>query len=578
MKLEAFAVILKSAKSERRHWFLHHKHPHVRVCAQDGRTYVVRPDFTTQVQVGELLLPHPHCPFPGTAILANLYLILYRMRKNIFYIAGTALVFALALILSATYLMAAHPASGEMLQNALFSGLLLFISVCFAAFAVRLIYLFYISGEQVFSDIVQDVKTAGLLTGGNRTESTPELSIIPDILVIQKPDEADADFINRVESKKISAGHGVWVLAFAFREPVATIWETPTRSIIFARDTPPFQDADTPEESRFVPTGADFTIESYEAFSLYCTAFVARYRNWAQIAKVDRAENTQRGNAWLDSIRAKTAALCAVFLISACALSAQSAAAVERAVGTAIRDIPSVGADVSYQFEKKSLNRVGNGRSNYVELLRGIPSYRDCCHGALIAVYKDGEVIAKGSAAGEVAGNKRAYAMRKEGDSAISTNDVKGFTFPDSAQSASIAYEISAQSRELSQKASEGIKPWWEMVMNAYWDWFWLLLIITVGPWIVAKTAAREGFWDIHRYTKRVVIITTGISVFLFATNLMFLAKWAGWPNWALGVAAVCLCFAGVWAYDHMNPDYNPKPGNDKDNLRRHYNNNQLRG
>lgn len=476
---------------------------------------------------------------------------------------------AAALVISGLSLAAFSPYAGEIFSNFLIRvGLIINITLAIATACVVAAAFMYNFGAGVNASFFVE-STQRLLGRGSGAWTEPDIS--PDILICTREGETADEYKARLADARNAANDMQIVVALGLRIPNGIIYADGTRKD-FAREMPPFQTPEWTEEQMIVPLNTYFVNESWADFTEYVSKFCYYFREYSARVKLRKQNDPAQRNRVFDNM---ITSLCiSAFLLLTATAGAQSAAAVEQAVGAGIRNIPEIGADISYQFEKKTLGRIGNGRSNYVELLKNIPAYRDCCHGALIAVYKDGDLVAKGNAAGEVAANKQAFAMRREEDSAIAPDQVKGFEFPDSAQSASIAYEISAQSRELSRKASEGIKPWWEMVMNIYWDWFWLILTITAGPWMIARGAAREAFWGIHRYAKSIVIVTTGISVFLFVTNLMFLAKWAGWPNWALGISAILLCFAGVWAYDHMNPDYTPNPGNTAGDLRRRYSSN----
>lgn len=455
---------------------------------------------------------------------------------------------AAVLVITGLALTALSPYAGEIYRNGfIWVGMTIYVFLAVSGLSCLIALFLWNFGKGV--TITTPESMSLLLTAKNWEEP----NIAPDILVCSRAGETKEEYAERLESIRKQANDSRMVVAIPFRIPVGFIYAGNSGKE-FGREMPPFQTPAWAPEQMIVPLNTYFVNETEEEYRNYLENFAFYWREYSARIKVLKQDNTIEKNNAFRTIILNTL----ILLFFAVPSFAQSGQAVADAVGTRIREIPRQGDDVSFIFEKKTFNRIGNGKSNYVELLKNVPMFRDCCHGALIAVTNGERIIAKGVSAGDVAADP----MRPHHGSAIPPDQVPGFSLPDSLESADIARRFSDSSRKWSQKASEGIKPWWEGIMNAYWDWFWLILIITVGPWIVAKTAAKEGFWDIHRHAKRVVIITTGISVFLFATNLMFLAKWAGWPNWALAIAAVIVCVIGVWAYDRLNPDYTPKPGN----------------
>lgn len=466
----------------------------------------------------------------------------------------------------------AHPYRAEILQNTLITlGVILNVCLAIITAICAAAFLLWNFGRGVTVSVPE---VSGLLGAGSRNWVEPDIS--PNVLVCLRPGETAAEFSERMEAAKGAASPQRWVLVIPFRGPKAFVFDTPNDGAVMdiSRNAPAFQHESWPDDQRPYAT-AYFVYETPQDYQAYVSWFCYYFLEWAESVKVSN-EETAIGKTMMLRNTIKAAMNTVVLLLFCLPVFAQNAEAAKKVLGKHAGEVPKAGEQVEYVFANgKEHYRRGNDRSNYIQLLEGVPTFR-YPSAPLLYVQKNGEVVAKGSAAGEV--SRTQYAMRTEG-SAIPPETLPGFTLPDSIQSAETARMLSEKSREWSQGASEAIKPWWKMVMDFYWDWFWLTLILTVGPWIMAKVTSREGFWDLHRFSKRIVIVTTGISVFLFSTNLMFLAKWAGWPNWVLAVCAVLICVVGVWAYDRLNPDYNPKPGNDARNVKQgQYNHNQLSG
>lgn len=553
MRLLKSLLQKKRATAVQKRWFLHQKPPFVEVKAADGHTYRIHSDLKTLVMIGTHALPSPACPFPGLGLMTNLYQIMFKFRKHWALTAASFALLCAAVLVVFSILLAQHPAAGEMIQNSIWSGILLCISVCFAGFGSYIIYQFMRSGEAVFSELCEDYKEQRLLGSGQ----SDVLDITPDILVVQKQNETHAGFINRLEQEKVNAGHGVWVLALAFQEPLGAIWKTPTKSLLFARNEPPFQNETWTPEQKIVPENAVFDDETHEAFQAYVFDFVSHYRRWAPGAKVKSADKSEAGTTWAESIRARTAAVCLALFVSLSAF-AQSADAVKTTLGKKAGEVPDKGADVSYIFEKKNLNRIGNGRSDYIELLTGLPNYRDCCHGALIAVYKDGEVIAKASAAGDVATDP----MRPHQGSAIPPEQVRGFSLPDSNSMADMAEDAKRQIYLLKETAGKAVRPWWDVVIFGLWCLSTVIAVFVCGSFMVAYVTAKEGdYWGHKKARKALMYTLLGLALVLIIQSALYMNAWA-FPQFAIivgvGVETAALC----WLVTAFVPNFWPSPGN----------------
>lgn len=397
---------------------------------------------------------------------------------------------------------------------------------------------------------IETINTGMLLSSGNWQE--PDIS--PDVLLCNRPGESKEQFAARVQDAKSAATDVCIAVVIPFRLPRGFMYNDGVGKD-FAREEPPFQSDEWPEEHRFDAIPQYYVYETQQQYREYLDRFAYFWREYSPKIKVGKQDTVAARNMAFQKMILTGLAL----LFFCIGLFSQSAAQVEKA--TSGMTVPEKHADVSYQFEKKTFGRVGNGRSNYADLLRNIPAYRDCCHGSLIAVYKDGELIAKGASVEQVAASSDPIRPR---GSVVQPETVEGFEIPDSNETARMIQSIREQSRSASDKTFQVVRPWWSVFVEVYWDWFWLICIITAAPYAIAKLSGDEGFWDLYRPAKRMVLLMTSFSAILLLINVLLLAKENGVPNSVLGFVAVALAVLTPKVLDRMNPDYRPKFGNDR--------------
>lgn len=495
-----------------------------------------------------------------------------RLPVYIFGVFGLAA----ALVISGVALAAASPYAGEIFSNFLIRiGLLINITLAVATACVVAAAFLYNFGAGVNTEFFS-ASTQRLL--GSSASDWAEPDISPDILICSRAGESGAEFEARFRLAQSEASDMRFVVMIPFRVPDGVIYAGGSRKV-FPRENPPFQTDEWTDEQVIVPRNARFVGETIEEYRRYIDGFVFHFREYS--ARLKLRKQSDPNERW-DAFAKMSWGAAVVLLLSISSLSAQSAAAVEQALGTGIRNIPEMGADISYQFEKKTLGRVGNGRSNYVDLLRNIPAYRDCCHGSLIAVYKDGDLVAKGVAAGEVASSAPTDKMRPRGTSAIEPDRVPGFSLadiPDSNSMVSMAEQAKRQIDQIGAIAGQSIRPWWEVVMHALWTAFPFLLIAGAICWLFAGVCAREGIYDLHKYARRALaIIALSVSAILLV-NFLLMAVAMGLGPFGLSVVAAVETYIAYRLVTWLVPDFRPARGNmPVSDLRGHYDNPRLPG
>lgn len=484
---------------------------------------------------------------------------------------------AAALVISGLSLAAFSPYAGEIFSNFLIRvGLIINITLAIATACVVAAAFMYNFGAGVNASFFVE-STQRLLGRGSGAWTEPDIS--PDILICTREGETADEYKARLADARNAANDMQIVVALGLRIPNGIIYADGTRKD-FAREMPPFQTPEWTEEQMIVPLNTYFVNESWADFTEYVSKFCYYFREYSARVKLRKQNDPAQRNRVFDNM---ITSLCiSAFLLLTATAGAQSAAAVERAIGTGIRNIPEMGSDISYQFEKKTLGRIGNGRSNYVELLRNIPAYRDCCHGSLIAVYKDGDLVAKGVAAGEVTSSAPTDKMRPRGTSAIEPDRVPGFSLadiPDSNSMVSMAEQAKRQIDQIGAIAGQSIRPWWEVVMHALWTAFPFLLIAGAICWLFAGVCAREGIYDLHKYARRALAIIALFVSAILLVNFLLIAVAMGLGPFGLSVVAAFETYIAYRLVTWLVPDFRPARGNmPVSDLRGHYDNPRLPG
>lgn len=471
------------------------------------------------------------------------------------YIAGLIL-FVVGLVISSLVLTVQHPAAGEIIQDALIRAGLL-INLALVGFALLLALAF---GIKTFSEgvSIQRTEPAQLLLPA-------QSGISPDVLIIRQAGEDDAAFDARADEAAQHSTATRWVVVIPFQSPVLTIFENGAK--VFDRDEPIFALPEWAEQfdGRIAPAGSLFADETPEQYAEYCRKFVSEYREWAP-RKKGRNSAGRSHTFVLDII--KNSANILLFLLMSVGLFAQSKTRqVDEALGTRIREIPAVGADVSFSFDInggiKTFNRTGDGRSTYTDLLKKTPGLKTWNDegGRLISISRDGEVIAKGPQVEHVNQSPRDRMRPVQAETRVVGN--KPFSIPDSASMQDYAQDAKRYIDEGTDLVEDAAITWWEVIMYAFWRWSPLLIIIVGGSWLWAKGGAVEGYWSIHRYAKQILFWVTFTSGTLIAINVLLFFVSIGTPPGVLAFIAAAEFAIAYGVLCWVNPDYRPKRGND---------------
>lgn len=437
----------------------------------------------------------------------------------------------------------------------------------------------------------QAEKPAKLLTAKAAQMWTPP-DIFPDILV------ADFDRVSafqKAEDAKEKASYHKWAVIIPRNSTAGTIRRaTPESTILFQRGKEPFADIVPHELS--LPVGLDHINEDEKQYQQYVTWFCNWYKQWRDTAKLeaktDRADRTIL-EVMEAHAKAVAAALC-FFLLCLPAFGQSKAQQVDAALGSMNSDVPKRGDEITFIFEEggkeKYYNRTGDGRSEYIDLLRrttGIVRYKDE-GGQLVGITKNGALVARGNMVERV-NLSPSTASSLEAPNGYATQSVTSdpirprgaiptageiaetprtdmpmeMSFPDSAEMVDRVDRMQYEMYKAGRYANSVIRPWWELFMWAYWDWFWLICIVTGVSWLFASSFATEGFWAVHRNAKIILLGVTVASASIFIVNIILWAKWIGIGPFWLAVITGVLCGSAYWLLIKINPDFRPAPGND---------------
>lgn len=417
-------------------------------------------------------------------------------------------------------------------------------------------------------------------------------AIPPDIIVALLPGEEMADFSKRANQKAETATNAIWTAIVQPKGGVA-IYRGPNLSpLLFARGAEPFADL-LPEGQKW-PIGLTYENEKSEEYRHYCDWFGFYFSKWSPEEKLIAAPE-QAGRTFLDTMTEKAKAVTVVFsLLLLCIPAFGQGTKIEQVyneVGTRIMNIPKPGAKVDYYFEEKGkevhYTRTGDGKSDFAELLqktKGLVRFKSE-GGRFLSVAMDGHVIAKSDAVERVNAtparpNRNAAYLPENNTSdpvrprgiVPTADEIAGtprtdspteFYFPDSMEMAETADRYQYEIYKASKYTGRAIRPWWELLMFTYWEWFWLICIVTGVSWLFAKTFATEGFWEVHRYAKAILLGVTTFSAAMFIVNIILAAKWAGIGPF--GLAIITIILGGIsWAIlVKINPDFRPARGNE---------------
>lgn len=490
-------------------------------------------------------------------------------------------------VVAGMWLAITHPAAGEIWQNQLISLFLWSVTVASVTLWAIMAKGVYKACQTEYERVPDDYRpidrfliAVGVMGQERKKQLLQSWAVdggSVDVVVSMRAGESYADYQRRVEAETRQACPAKWVAVINFRE-VGVIVSTGAEPYSFSRNCPPFM-ADLPE-SQQLPEGIDFATETPENYAQYVAWFSYHFRRWASGEKI-RIDAKRAEKTMLEILgeKAKMSANIAALILFSVSAFGQKLEQV-KASGIAGK-IPPAGVDVSYLFEKGDVYRTGNGSATYAELLAALPGYRDNGGGKLIAIMAGGKSVYKAGQIEEIAEQPKTRGQIMRAASETIPPDRLGngsFQMPDSAGMAEMADRAKYEIWKGTQYANQIAAPWWEVMMFAFWQWSPLIALIMGITWFWAAIGAEEGFWLIHRYAKRILIIVSLCVATLFAINtyLWFVSQNA--PVWALYIVAGIEFGIAYWIVKRLNPDYRPAAGNDDGaGDGRYVNNNRLR-
>ena len=531
------------------------------------------------------MLQKAHCKFSTDMIqttasqffvLAGIWL--YKHRESWPKWLAFATLGAISLSVAGAYLTATHPAAGEIFTNQLISVFLLSVSIFAVALGFTIARNILDSGRDLVADLPREIGPIerALLACGVRLEYGPAAlpastwmppSIHPDRLVCSLPGEEPAAFAARFESGVNAANAAAWTLVLQRGNPIGMVYGSPEQTLTFERDLPPFQTEDWPEDLKVVPRGTRFVGETEADFSAYVDRFIPHFREWSARRKLT-ADAHRAGFVFQQIVRASAS----VILVILCSLSAFSQK-FEQVNRTPISsEVPARNTAVVFQFERSDLQRIADGKRTYSELLKAVPNYRDGGGGKLLSVWAGNEVVYQANEVERsVQPEIKSAAMRPY--SRVVDPGQGGFQMPDSVTSAEMAERVKYEIWKAEQIASQTAKPWWSVVMAAFWVLYPILLILSVVSWVCARVFASEGMIVPHKYARRFlvgVLLSVGAVVLV---NAMLWAISTGAGPIPLTVFGILLAAIAYYVVSRLTPNFSPAPGNEPE--RAMYNRNQ---
>lgn len=487
----------------------------------------------------------------------NLHFTVQNLCKlhNMMRVSRYALGVSLGLCIAALALSLFSPDSADIATSAIKQAGLLCI-LC----------LLGIAGVVFASHMVEGVREIAAYTppvGEQKALPAPAFDISPDVLVYRLPGESKQDYADRVRRALQAAKPGAWAVWPDFTDNVLTIATSATHATVYDMGTDEPWSVDLPEEMR-IPSGAEIVPERYLPW--LCGTFPKYARN-------ERRKSVHVPADLADIVRASS--VC-VFLFFSVGIFAQSKTRqVDEALGTRIREIPSAGSRIEYTFREgrreKTYIATGNGSADYTDLLRstgtGLARFNDE-GGVLLFVKKDGEVVAKNTAVGDVATTARPVDPREfhpsttgdpvrprpmPGSEPTYTGEPQSFSFPDSMQ---MVHSIEGMKREFDYRKTElwqVVRPIWAALM--YFFWALVPLFICVGGIMnyFAGTAANEGFYGlsfigqmirrVHEAASGATLLVCWAVTFVLLLNMFMLFVYSGVSLWYM----IAVWFPCIW-------------------------------
>jgi hypothetical protein len=482
--------------------------------------------------------------------LITIYRAFQKHRETLHSVALHAAVISLTCIVISMW----EPMTGEIL-NGMMVQIGTIISLTLAACgAITVLSLFLWNfGKGVTVRVVMDADPVTRLLGPG-TWTAPDIA--PDRLICSLPGESPADFARRAEAAINEAKPEKWVVVIRFRDPVGMIYSSLSHFREFKRSEPPFLNtgAASPEDYMY-------SKESEKQYKSYCDWFAEHFREWSPVQKV-----TGDDNPGLLFRRMLAAGLFALLMMFAPSLTAQTNVEQLRGVleaGHLANDVPKQGSEIIYSFAHKEYERRGNGRSNYVDLLTGVPNFREGNVGAFESMTVNGKVIATQT--------------RRAVVSALPVED-EGFAMPDSVGLAERLQESRDKFDFYKSQFWLGVRPTWETIMYIFMGVLPLLIIPLFVLKFWTRLFAAEELPEYHYKASKALTILIGSIVTMFVINAMMLMIFAEWNFWGVTFCSFFVYWLASFAASWFVPNLKSKPGGRTAFMPGNYNNRQLPG
>ena len=463
-----------------------------------------------------------------------------------------------AIVSGSAYLTVTHPAAAEILTNMLIQiGLFINYALAASALLVFLAFMAHIHRKDITITFYPSVE----LGVGGETKALPEYSIGSDDLIVLRPGESNEDFFTRTEvaAKKSTPAH--WVVSIPYRSPLVTIFGTVATT--YNRDDKIFELEIWPNyDGRVTKEGTFFTNETPEQYAEYVARFCQMYREWAPRKKPEFAGKS--GGPILEILRNSANVILLFLLFSVAAFGQKSAKVAKTKIGN---EVPPSGVSVSYIFANSEIdiNRTGNGKSTYTELIKSVPGYRDSGGGELLAVMAGNKSVYKASQTGEVAARPatKAAAMRPYNETAA-VEDLQGeeFNLPDSVRMAEMANNVQVEFDRVGKQAISAARPWFD-TLNFVFTWLYPLLVLVGGiSYLWAFVAAKQGMYQTHRAAMQSFTWVALITATVVLLNALAFAFSFDLHPITLTIIAAAEVAIVVYVTHKISPDFRPSAGN----------------
>lgn len=500
-------------------------------------------------------------------------LLLHNLNRILF----AAIAIGMALVISALALSMFSPDSAELAASAIRQAGVLCALVALSGFGVHVFVNMGAGARDLFA--VADEQPVKALPA----RVPVQVAIPPDIMLIQQEGETGEAYADRIDEAEDSATNSVWVVVTKFRSPIVVVIMGKTKTKFFERGNEPFKIA----EGESVPADVIQNVksETYAEYVRYVRWF-ARPNHWPKYSDPAKIEARPALDTLTGQMRAASITLMLVLSAVVSGFGQSKARQVDEALGTRIREIPSAGVRVEFEFREENKTRTylatGNGQRDYVELLQhcgtGLARYNDE-GGTLVSVRKNGEVVARGAAQGSAATSARPvepyqFQPSETGDPVrprtLHTNQVpqqpNNFSVPDSMQIAERLEHIKDEFDYRKSELWEVVKPTWEALM--YFFWALVPLFVCIGGIMnyFAGTAANEGFYGLSmvgQMIRRVheaasgatLVICWAITVVLLI-NVFMLFVYSGVSLWWM----MLVWFPCIWIAKRLTNWIVPNP------------------